>query len=113
MCRHDPERARGAVDPARWPFDLAEVSNRSLIEHHVTRAVAPLRAVFFVAKCGSEPECAENGVHLVAMLHTRFQLNPHFMATGFAFRLVRQRRGLAILPQSQQFAPLAQLLAGE
>src|ERR1700693_2246300 len=113
MCGRDPERARRAVDPARWPFDLAEVSNRSLIEHHLARAVAPLCAVFFIAKGRSESKRTQNGIHLLAVLDTRFQFNPHFMAARPAFRLVRQYPGLAVLPQPQQFATLAQLLAGQ
>jgi hypothetical protein len=48
-----------------------------------------------------------------AVLHTRFQFNPHFVAAGLAFRLVRQHPGFAILAQPQHFAPLAQLLAGQ
>src|SRR5260370_12411901 len=113
MCGRDPERARGAVDPARWPFDLAEVPNWSLIQHDMARAVAPLRAVFVVAKRRSEPQRAENGVHLLTILHTRFQLNPHFMATSAAFRLMRQHPGLAVLPHPHHFPPFAQLLAPE
>src|ERR1700682_472710 len=113
MRGRDPERAGRAVDPARWPFDLAEVSDRSLIEHHVARAVAPLRAIFFIAKSWSEPKRTQNGIRLLAILDTRFQLNPNFMATGVTFRLVRQHPGLAILAEPQQFAPLAQSLAGQ
>src|SRR5208337_5345718 len=64
----DSERASGAVDPARRTFDLAEVPNRSLIQHHVAGAVAPLRAIFFVAKRGREPKHTQNGVHLRAVL---------------------------------------------
>src|SRR5882762_2085578 len=107
MCGRDPERLRGAVNPARRSFDLAEVSNWSLIEHHMARAVAPLRAIFFIAKRWGEPKRAQNGIHLLAVLDMRFQFNPALVATSLAFRFVRQHPGVAILPQTQQFAALA------
>src|SRR5450631_1903528 len=107
------ERVRRTVDPTRWPFNLTESSNRSLIQNDMALAIGPLRAIFLVTECGREPKRAQNGIHLWTVLHGRFQLDSHFMATGLAFRLMRQHPGLAIFAQPQHFASLAQLLAGQ
>src|ERR1039458_5288769 len=99
---------------AEYSFrSIAEIPNRSLIEHDVAGSVAPLGAILFIAKRRRETKRAQNGVHLLPVLDTRFQLKPHFMAAGLAFRLVRQHPSLAVLAQPEHFAPLAQLLAGQ
>src|SRR4051812_35031625 len=42
--------AGDAVDPFRLTFDLAEVADRSFIEHYVSGSVGPLTAKLFVAE---------------------------------------------------------------
>src|SRR6516225_6539055 len=46
---------RRLIDPSRTSLDLSEISNRRLIDHDMTLAVAPLRAILLVQNVGTNP----------------------------------------------------------
>ncbi len=99
----------GFVDPARGPFDLRKVSNRSFIDYDFTFAVTPLGAKFLVTKGWFVTERAENRFHHLAVAHLGFKFLTAAVPTCSGSALVRYLPFSAVLSQSQQLLALAQL----
>src|ERR1700726_4204449 len=55
VCGRYPQLLRGCINPSRWAFYLAKVTDRDFVYDHLSLLVAPLRAEFFVAKCWDVP----------------------------------------------------------
>src|SRR6185369_1410252 len=98
--------ARRAIDPARRPFELEEVADRSLVGDDDARLArfGVLGAILLVSKHGRVTQSGEYGPHGFRIVEFRLELRAGFVGAGQPRALEGEDVAIAGLPQSQQVA---------
>src|SRR5438105_15909222 len=72
VAARNPELFGGGIDPARRALDFRKVPDGRLIHYHMSSALAPFAAKFFVAESWTQSQHEKNRVQLLAVRYRCF-----------------------------------------